>query len=109
MAYSDELATRVRAALGGQTSVVEKKMFGGLTFMVDGHMCCGVVQEMLMVRVGPDGYDEALMEPHARPMDFTGKALTGMLYVEPQGLQPDEALGRWVKRGLAFVQSKPPK
>ncbi len=109
MAYSDELATRVRRVLAGQPRVVEKKMFGGLTFMVDGHMCCGVVRDMLMVRVGPDGYDEALMEPHARPMDFTGKPLMGMLYVGPEGLHPDDALGRWINRGLAFVQSRPPK
>ena len=109
MAYNEDLADRVRIALGARAGVVEKKMFGGLTFMVDGHMCCGVVQDMLMVRVGPDAHEDALAEPHARPMDFTGRALKGMVYVGSEGLQPDAALGRWVERGLAFVRSQPPK
>ena len=109
MAYNEDLADRIRIALEARAGVVEKKMFGGLTFMVDGHMCCGVIQDTLMVRVGPDAHEDALAEPHARPMDFTGRALKGMVYVGPGGLQPDAALGRWVERGLAFVRSQPPK
>lgn len=109
MAYDEELATRVRIAMADQDSLVEKKMFGGLAFMVRGHMCCGVIKDTLMVRVGPDGYETALAEPYARPMDFTGKHIKSMVYVDPEGLQPDEALKRWVQRGLAFVQSQPPK
>ena len=109
MAYNEDLADRVKTALEARAVVVEKKMFGGLTFMVDGHMCCGVVQDMLMVRVGPDAHEDALAEPHARPMDFTGRALKRMVYVGSEGLQSNAALGRWVERGLAFVRSQPPK
>lgn len=74
MAYDEGLARRVHAVLSGRDGVVEKKMFGGLAFMIEGNMCCGVIDESLMVRVGPDGYEDALARPHARPMDFTGRA-----------------------------------
>jgi TfoX/Sxy family transcriptional regulator of competence genes len=83
--------------------VFEKKMFGGLCFMVGGSMCCGLTKTDFMVRVGPEQYEDALAQPHARPMDFTGRPLKGMVYVAPQGLRSDAALARWIKRGLAFV------
>lgn len=100
MAYDEGLATRVRTALRGREDVLEKKMFGGLTFMVAGKMACGVVHEDLMVRVGIDGHDSALAEPHARPMDFTGRPLRGMVYVDPAGVASDADLARWVDRGV---------
>ena len=109
MAYDEELAARVREALAGRDAIAEKKMFGGLSFMLGGNMCCGVVKEDLMVRVGADGYEEALSQPHVRPMDFTGRPLGGMVYVEPAGYATDEELAQWVRRGADFAASLPPK
>ena len=109
MAYDEGLAQRVREALSDQSAVIEKKMFGGLAFMVDGHMCCGVTRETLMVRVGPDAYEAALARPHARPMDFTGRPLKGMVYVDREGHEEDEDLQSWVERGLAFTNTLPAK
>ena len=90
MAYDEGLAQRLRETYELIPKVVEKKMFGGLAFMVEGHMSCGVVDDTLMARVGPDQYDEALQEPHTRKMDFTGKPLKGFVYVAPEGFESDE-------------------
>jgi len=109
MAYDDGVAQRVREALTDCADVIEKKMFGGLCFMVRGHMCCGVTGGELMVRVGPDGYQTALNEPHAREMDFTGKPLKGLVYVAMKGFEDDNDLQAWVDRGLGFVRTLPPK
>ena len=103
MSYDEKLAARVRRMLAVRSDVVEKKMFGGLCFMVGGSMCCGLTKTDFMVRVGPTHYDEALAQPHARPMDFTGPPLKGMVYVAPEGLLTDAALEGWIRRGLAFV------
>jgi TfoX/Sxy family transcriptional regulator of competence genes len=105
VSYDEELANRIRVILSERDDVVEKKMFGGLCFMVNGAMCCGLTKSDFMVRVGPDAYDDALAQPHARPMDFTGRPLKGMVYVEPAGLRTRPALERWVRRGLAFVSN----
>jgi hypothetical protein len=91
-----------------RTDVVEKKMFGGLCFMVGGAMCCGLTKTDFIVRVGPEGYDDALAQPHARPMDFTGRPLKGMVYVRPEGIRTDAALARWVRRGLVFLLGSAP-
>lgn len=109
MAYDEEIANRIREALAQQDGVDEKKMFGGLAFMVHGHMCCGALGDEIMVRVGPDQYEAALAQPHARAMDFTGKPMRGMVYVGPEGIASDEDLAAWVGRGLAFVTGLPPK
>jgi TfoX/Sxy family transcriptional regulator of competence genes len=109
MAYDDGVAQRVREALTDQSDVVEKKMFGGLAFMVGGHMCCGVVGGKLMLRVGPGGYDSALSQPHARQMDFTGKPMKGFVYVAPAGFEDDGDLQSWVDRALSFVATLPAK
>jgi len=82
-------------------------MFGGLTFMVNGAMCCGITAEALVVRVGPEAYEAALAEPHVRPMTFTGRPLAGMVYVDPPGYRTARALTRWVQRGVEFVTTKP--
>ena len=109
MAYDEGVAQRVREVLLDAPSVVEKKMFGGLAFMVGGNMSCGVVGAQLMVRVGPEAYEEALAQPHARVMDFTGKPLKGMVYVGEPGLAADEDLAAWVERGVSYAKSLPPK
>lgn len=103
MSYDERIAARIRALLGKRRDVVERKMFGGLTFMVNGAMCCGVTSEALVVRVGPVEYERALAEPHARPMDFTGRPLVGMVYVDPPGYRTTRALSRWIQRGIDFV------
>jgi TfoX/Sxy family transcriptional regulator of competence genes len=109
VSYDETLAERIRALLGERADVVEKKMFGGLCFMVGGAMCCGLTETDFVVRVGPDHYDDALAQPHARPMDFTGRPLAGMVYVAPEGLRTRPALAKWVGRGVSFVSSLPPK
>ena len=103
MGYDETLAARIRDVLADRTDVVEKKMFGGLCFMVNGSMCCGLTKTDFMVRVGPEQYEESLAQPHARPMDFTGRPLAGMIYVAPEGLKTRAGLANWVKRGLTFV------
>lgn len=109
MAIDEGLAQRVRECLDGLQAVEERKMFGGLVFMLNGNMCVGLVRDSLMVRVGPDAYTAMLELPHARPMDFTGKPLTGFVYVEPQGVAEDEDLAAWVERGVGFAGALPPK
>jgi len=84
-------------------------MFGGLSFLLRGNMCCGVVRDDLVVRVGPEEHDKALAEAHARPMDFTGRPLKGLVYVGPGGYGSDEALADWVARGVRFATSLPAK
>lgn len=109
MAYNEELAERMRRAFGTQAGLQEKKMFGGLAFMLEGHMCCGVIKDEIMVRVGPEGWEEALAQPHAREMDFTGRSIKGMVYVGAEGCGSDAAARGWVRRGMAFVRTLPPK
>lgn len=109
MAYDEGVAERLRDAYLSLPDVVEKKMFGGIAFMVSGHMSCGVVNDTLMVRVGPEQYEHALKRPHARQMDFTGKPLTGFVYVAPEGFEDDADLQDWVELSLAFVCSLPPR
>ena len=77
--------------------------------MLNGHMCCGVIDNLLMVRVGPGNYEAALNEKHTRPMDFTGKPMKGYIYVEPKGCKSDKDLEKWVDRGVKFVKTLPPK
>jgi hypothetical protein len=107
MAYDEQAAERIRRILGRRTEFAERKMFGGVCFMVSGHMCCGLNQSALVVRVGREAYADALAQPHARPMDFTGRPLAGMVYVDPRGYETARALERWVERGLGFVESLP--
>jgi TfoX/Sxy family transcriptional regulator of competence genes len=109
MAYDEGLAERLREIFEDLPAVGEKKMFGGLAFMVHGHMSCGIVDDTLMVRVGPDQYADALSRPHARKMDFTGKPLKGFVYVAPEGIETDDALAAWVRLSLGYVATLPPK
>ena len=110
MAYDEALADRIRATFAGESGVVEKKMFGGLAFLVNGNMACGVAGgDDLMVRVGPDNHEDALSRPHARPMDFTGRPMRGMVYVARPGFESDKDLAAWVESGASFARSLPPK
>lgn len=109
MAYDEKLAGRVRKALGERPGLSERKMFGGLAFMLGGNMCCGVVKDELMVRVGADRHAESIAQPDARPMDFTGRAMNGMVFVGAAGCRTDQDLRRWVDQGAAFALSLPAK
>ncbi len=105
MAYDDNLAARVRAALAGKGRIEEKRMFGGLTFMLDGKMCCGVLGERLMVRVEPGRHGALLKRKGAAPMDFTGKPMKGFLYVGPEGMAGAKALHGWIGEAVGFVKT----
>ncbi|HUP63243.1 MAG TPA: TfoX/Sxy family protein [Thermoanaerobaculia bacterium] len=109
MAFDEKLADRIRALVQDRPDVAERKMFGGLAFLLRGHMCCGIVGSDLMVRVGPGDYESALAESHVRPMDFTGRPLKGMVYVAPSGIRAASSLRRWIERGIRFSQTLPAK
>ncbi len=109
MAYDEKLADRVREVLARRRGISEKKMFGGLCFLVHGHMACGIIGDELLVRVGPEAYEAALVEPGARAMDFTGRAMKGMVYVSPRGHGRAPSLKAWVERGLVYARSLPPR
>jgi TfoX/Sxy family transcriptional regulator of competence genes len=109
VAYSEDVAERVREVMAGEDGYDEKKMFGGLCFLQHGNMVAGVVGDELMIRVGKDGHDEAVALPHAREMDFTGRSMRGIVQVEPAGFASDDELAAWVARGLDFVRTLPPK
>lgn len=109
MAYDEELATRIRTCLDDPLGVSERKMFGGVAFMVYGNMCVGIVGRDLMVRLGPDEYERALQEPFVRQMDFTGKPLKGFIYVDAEGIETDKQLDAWLARARTFVSTLPPK
>jgi len=106
MAYDEELAARVRELLADER-VTEKKMFGGLTFMVDGHMCCGTLEDRLMVRVGAAAEERALALRGASPCEITGRRMTGLLWVDPAVLRTRRQLARWIERGLDHVRTLP--
>jgi TfoX/Sxy family transcriptional regulator of competence genes len=109
MAYDEELADRVLSALAGRDGLTERKMFGGVGFMLHGNMCCGVHGENLIVRLGPEDGDRALDEAHTRPFDLTGRPMTGWIFVEPAATDTDAALEAWVDRAVAYVSGLPPK
>lgn len=109
MAYDEGVAQRVREALQHRTDLTEKKMFGGLCFLLGGNMAAGIVGDELMLRVGPDRYEGALARAHAREMDFTGRALRGMVYVASEGFETDSALTEWLDLAVGFAGSLPPK
>ena len=87
MPYDERLADRIRGVLSGRNGVLERRMFGGVAFLLHGNMCCGVVQDLLVLRLGSSGAELALTKPHTREMDFTGKPMKGMVYVEPDGFR----------------------
>jgi TfoX/Sxy family transcriptional regulator of competence genes len=108
MAYDEKLADRIRGVLGPRPGVTERAMFGGLAFLLDGKMFCGVSGDELMVRVGPERHPEALGRKHVRPMDFTGRPMTGYVFVEPAGCRTEKAVQPWVDWSSAFVATVEP-
>ncbi len=110
MAHDEKLNQRIRGVLKGKQGISERNMFGGLCFMHHGNMICGSDQQHgLMVRVGPDQYEYALKLKHARKMDFTGRPLKGMIFVNPEGYKTKVALTKWIERGLVFTRTLPKK
>lgn len=103
MAYNEHLAVRIRQSLRNQqTAFEEKKMMGGLTFMVNTKMCVGIVKNDLMARIGPDAYDSALEKPGVRPMDFTKKPMKGYVFIAPEAIDLDSQLDEWIAVALNF-------
>ena len=110
MAYDEDLANRIRELIAGQREVTEKRMFGGLAFLVGGHMSVAASgQGGLLVRVDPDDTDALLASPHARPFEMRGRAMDGWLRVDAEGVKTKRQLEPWVKRGVAYARSLPAK
>jgi TfoX/Sxy family transcriptional regulator of competence genes len=109
MAYSEALADRIRQALGRPRGLAEKKMFGGVGFLLSGNLCVGVWKTSLIVRLDPAEADSLLKQPHVAPFDITGRPMKGWLLVEADGLESDEQLAAWIERSKAFVRSLPAK
>jgi TfoX/Sxy family transcriptional regulator of competence genes len=109
MAYDEGLAERIREALSDYRGIEERMMFGGIAFLSRGYMFLGVTDELLMARVGPESYEDALSKPHVRVMDFTGRPMKGYVFVAPPGFESETDLAEWARRTHRFVQSLPPK
>lgn len=109
MGYDTATADRLRALFAGRTDIAEKRMVGGLSFVVNGTMCCGVNGSALMVRIGPNAREAALSEPHVRPLEMGGRPVRAFVLVDPDGFSTDAALTAWVQRGLDFVATLPAK
>ena len=109
MPYDRDLAARVRDNLKGTPGLTERKMFGGIAFMLHGHMCCGVINNDLVLRLGAEGAGVALSQEFTRPMDFTGRSTKGYVYVASGGTASAAGLDTWVSRAVAFAESLPPK
>ena len=109
MAFNEVLAGRIRQRLTRRRNVEEKKMFGGVGFLLHGNMLVGVWKDSLCVRLGPDEAKEALKEPHVRESDITGKPMKGWIMVEPEGVENDDQLKGWIERALKFVRTLPAK
>ena len=107
MAFSESLAARIRDALARKKGVVEKKMFGGVGFLLNGNMLVGIWRKFLIARLDPDQGDDALLEPHVREIDITGRPMKGWVMVEPEGVEVDGQLKDWIQRATKFVGKLP--
>lgn len=105
MAFDEALAGRIRQRLARRKNVEEKRMFGGVGFLLNGNIVVGVWKDSLIARVGPDGYEDALLEPHVKEFDITGRAMKGWVLVEPAGVEDDEQLTKWIERAVKFVKT----
>jgi len=110
MAYDEELANRLREQVQGEPEVIEKRMFGGLAFLINGHMAVTASREGgLLLRIDPEQTDALVSAPHARPFVMRGRDLDGWLRIDPDGLATDDDLAHWVSRGVTYARSLPPK
>lgn len=109
MAYDQELADRLRKAVGKRNGLVEKKMFGGLSFLLNGNMAVGVLANELILRIDPAQNDKILKKPHARQFDFTGKPMVGWIFVGSGGVKTEKSLKQWAELGLDYAASLPAK
>ena len=109
MAYDENLAARIADLLTGTPDIEERKMFGGVGYMLKGNMACGVHKDFLIVRVGPEKFQEALDDPHTKVFDITGRPMTGWVMVASRGFESDADLGRWIDQGVSFAKSLPSK
>ena len=109
MAFSETLAQGIRDALAHKKNIEEKKMFGGIGFLLKGNLLAGVWKDSLIVRVGPDAYEEALLEPHVKEFDITGSPMKGWVLVAPEGIEDDDQLSAWIQRAVKFVGKLPGK
>ena len=109
MAFDESLAARIRDAVARIKNIEEKKMFGGIGFLLSGNMLVGVWKNSLIVRLGPDGYEDALLEPNVKVFDITGKPMKNWILVEPEGVVEDEELKDWIQRAVKFVGRLPKK
>ncbi len=109
MAYDKALAERIRLILTAQPGLTEKKMFGGVGHMLHGNMASGIIDDKLIVRVGPDRYEESLALPHTDVFGTGGRSMRGWITVSPEGYASDEDLEAWLDRGLSFTRTLPPK
>jgi hypothetical protein len=107
MAFNEALAERIRLRLALRKHVEEKKMFGGVGFLLHGNLLIGVWKDSLIVRLGPEEGDEALKEPHVKEFDITGRAMKGWVLVEPEGMEEDDQLSAWIQRAVRFVGTLP--
>jgi hypothetical protein len=103
MTYDEKLAIRIRESLKGKRNITEKKMFGGLAFLLGSKMFCGIINDDLVVRTGPQNYEKALARPHARKMDFTGRPMKGFVYVGPTGYKTSKGLSEWICLGMDYA------
>jgi hypothetical protein len=109
VAFDEALAARVRAALRARKGIVEKKMFGGIAFLLNGNMCCGVREDELIVRLDPERTEQALREPHVRVFDLTGRPMKGWVLVAPGGVAADDDFRSWIGQGVEYARSLPAK
>jgi TfoX/Sxy family transcriptional regulator of competence genes len=109
MAYDEVLADRIHTLLSGYDGLGEKKMFGGVGYLLHGNMACGVHKDYLIVRVGPDRYKDALADSHANVFDLTRRPMKGWITIVSKGVETDSDLDKWVQRGVELAQTIPPK
>jgi hypothetical protein len=109
MAFSEELAERIRRGLARPKDVEERELFGGIGFLLNGNLLIGVRKDSLIARLGPDNHDDALLEPHVREFDITGRAMKGSVLVGPEGVEDDEQLTDWIEMAVKFVRALPAK